>query len=333
MITINNSILHIIDFNSGITVYSEEVLDIKNKSTETFLIKHIEKSLADTNLKSGTFKSNSNFQSKLINYLGNNLDFIDFSSYIGSEIYTAISKSDKLDSQDLIICDFNTENGRIFGILLFTNKTGFTHHVIKEDGKLKTEIINHYAILPNISQKLDEYAFINLSTSEINFFDKRRYIDGRDVFVIPDIILECTSVVSQKEAIKLVNSITKAVAENYGQNSAIAVSKAKNYIIENIELSENLEPSKIGEEVFNESTIMQEEFLNEVKSSGIPEKVKINKAFAVRTGKNHRIKTDTGIELSFPVDYFENKDYIEFINNVDGTLSIEIKNIGKITNK
>lgn len=45
------------------------------------------------------------------------------------------------------------------------------------------------------------------------------------------------------------------------------------------------------------------------------------------------IKTDTGIEITFPTDYFENHDYIEVVNNPNGTLSIEIKNIGKITNK
>lgn len=49
--------------------------------------------------------------------------------------------------------------------------------------------------------------------------------------------------------------------------------------------------------------------------------------------KNQKIRTDTGIELSFPTAYFENPDKIEFINNPDGTISIEIKHVGKITNR
>jgi len=53
----------------------------------------------------------------------------------------------------------------------------------------------------------------------------------------------------------------------------------------------------------------------------------------LRTTRNHKIKTDTGIEITFPVDYTHDQRYIDFINNPDGTISIEIKNVGKIINK
>lgn len=48
---------------------------------------------------------------------------------------------------------------------------------------------------------------------------------------------------------------------------------------------------------------------------------------------NHKNKTDIGIEITFPVDYFKYNDYLEFINNPDGTISIQIKNISKLINK
>ena len=60
---------------------------------------------------------------------------------------------------------------------------------------------------------------------------------------------------------------------------------------------------------------------------------KLKNPFAVKTGRNHKIKTDTGIEITFPADLFQNTEYIEFINNPDGTISIELKNIGKIINQ
>ena len=63
------------------------------------------------------------------------------------------------------------------------------------------------------------------------------------------------------------------------------------------------------------------------------EDVKVEKNLAVKTAKNHKIKTDTGIEITFPTEYFENHDFIEFINNPNGTISIEVKNIGRILNK
>ncbi|WP_405352536.1 hypothetical protein [Ruminococcus sp.] len=49
--------------------------------------------------------------------------------------------------------------------------------------------------------------------------------------------------------------------------------------------------------------------------------------------KSQKIKTDTGIEITVPVEYFEDDRYIEFINNNDGTISIALKNIGKLINR
>lgn len=332
MIVINHAILHILDFNSNVTVFSEEELDIRSASVDTFLTKHIEKSLDDPGLKSGTFSENSKFKKQLNDYINNDFEFVRFSKYIADILHSTIAKSDRLDSLDLIICDFDVDDSQSIGILECVNKIGFTHYVEKGHGKIKNDIINHYAILPSLSQKLEECAFINTSSAGIKFMDKKRSIEGQDTFIIPDVLLECSSSISPKDTIKLVNSITRKVAEEHGQSSVLAVSKAKNYIIENTEVSECLEPRALVKEVFA-SKVMQEEFINEVKSAGVPETVRIEKDFALKANRNHKIKTDTGIEISVPVDYFQNKNYIEFINNPNGSISIEIKNIGKIINR
>ena len=65
MIIINHSILHIFDFNSGVTVFSYKELAIEN-SVEIFLLKHLEKSFTDTNLKTGNFYETSPFKASLI---------------------------------------------------------------------------------------------------------------------------------------------------------------------------------------------------------------------------------------------------------------------------
>lgn len=333
LITINNAILHILDFNSGVTVFSEQELDIKSNSVMAFLTKHIEKSYHDQSAKSGTFHPNSKFKQQMSDYLTGQLDFISFSVYVAELMYTAIAQSDVVDSTDLLICDFNIDDNRVIGLLKCNNKIGFIHQVVQENDKLKNDIINHYAILPGPSQKLDEYAFIDVSSLDIKFVDKKRSVNGTDAYVIADSILECSSRVSPKETIKLVSDITRTVAENHGKSTVEAVAKVKNYIVENTGVSEHLDPIAIGKEVFSASPIMQAEYLQEVESAGIAEPVKVDKDFAIKKGRSHKIKTDTGIEITFPVDYFQNQDYIEFVNNPDGTISIQLKNIGSITNK
>ena len=48
---------------------------------------------------------------------------------------------------------------------------------------------------------------------------------------------------------------------------------------------------------------------------------------------NVKIVTDIGVEVIFPAEYYQNNEYIEFINNDDGTISIQINNIGEVINK
>ena len=65
----------------------------------------------------------------------------------------------------------------------------------------------------------------------------------------------------------------------------------------------------------------------------MPPKLSVENPKVVKSIRSHKIKTDTGIEIKIPTEYLENSRYVEFINNPDGTISIALKNIGKIVNR
>lgn len=332
LIIINKAVLHILDFNSGVTVFSDKELTIEN-SVETFLLKHIEKAYYDQNLKLGTFYEDSVFKEKFNSYINEELNFIDFSRNIVEVMYNTISKSDKMESTDLLVCDLILDDERFLALFKCNNRIGFIHQVIQTDEGIKNDIINNFAIMPNLTQKIDEYAFISALSQTIKFVDKKSSIDGEEAHIIADYILECSFTASPKTTMETVNLIAKKVAENHGRNSVETITKAKAFIAENTQVSEYLEPMNLGKQIFSDSPIMQEEYFSEIKSSGLADAIKIDRDFALKKTKSHKIKTDTGIEINIPVDYFQNKDYVEFINNPDGTLSINLKNIGKLINK
>ena len=140
------------------------------------------------------------------------------------------------------------------------------HRAVSGDGQVKAEIARHHAILPKPSQKTDSYALIRLDSEEIFFADRKRSIDGEDRFVLPELLLKCTSAVSGREAIKTLQEVAAAVAEKHGENSAVAVSKVKNFLIENAEISGTLAPQRLVR-----------------KSSGLPKKSSGN--FFRKSGK------------------------------------------------
>ena len=333
MIGINRAILHILDFNSNLTVFSEQELELGSGSAATYLMKHLKRSFTDPALKSGAFNQSSAMKADLAAYTAGEISFVKLSTRIAESLYQAIAQSDKLVSADVLVCDISVNGEQVVAILKCNNRVGFTHQVAQGEAGISNSIIHHYAILPSLAHKLDEYAFVWIVSGEIRFVDKKCSIGGNDVYILPEIVLDCSSRASQKDTIAMVTSITRKVAESHGENPAIAVSRAKTLIIENAEVSEYLDPQELGSAVFAASPLMQQQYLQEAAQAGLDEAVKIDRNLAVRTGRTHKLKTDIGIEITIPIDYFQNQDYVEFINNPNGTLSISLKNIGKLVDK
>lgn len=332
MIQINKAIVHVLDYNSGVTVFSEEEMDVDSDIAQGFLKKHLLKSMEDGALVESAFLPDSGFAEHLQKYLDGQLTFREFSTLAAQVASDAVSKVVPPFSTDLILCDFILDEARYFGVLFCNNRIGYTHTVIQDGGRMKNEIIKHYSILPSPSQRIESCAFVDIRSGQIKYADKPRSIDGQEVSILPDLLLGCTRSLSPKESVKIVNTIVEKIAEEHGQNTAEVLSKAKNYLVETSESGERVQPAELGAEIFDSSPAMQAEFAEEVKRAGVPEAIPVDRK-AVQVNRTHKIRTDTGIEISFPVDYFDNQDYMEFVNNPDGTISIQLKNIGKIINR
>ena len=131
--------------------------------------------------------------------------------------------------------------------------------------------------------------------------------------LIPDGLLQCVTGVSGKEVIDTVTRVVEEVAEEHGANTAVALAKVKAAVAEKVEDDEELPPWDIVDEVFEDEPVIKE---------------------SVRAAvRNHKIRTDTGIEISFPAEMGSNSEYIEFVNEPNGLISIELKNIGSIENR
>ena len=332
-IIIKRAVLHILDFQSNMTVTSNQWLDLSDPVVLEFVSKHAANSMSDAGRHRGIFQENSHFSQMLHQYLSGTMDLLTLSSHVSTMIYDQIIQSDSLDSTDVMMVELERAEEQYLGLLCFQNKMGYTHQVFSGEDGVRNEIMRHYSILPNPNQKLSSYAFVRLSDLTVTFSDKKRTINGEQVFALPEKVLQCTWQHSSRETVKMVNKIATKVAEEHGSNSTIAVSRSKSFIAQNAETSDVLSPVDMGREVFAESSVMQNEFRIQLQEAGLDKPVHVDRPYAQKTGKNHKIKTDTGIEITIPVDYFNNERYVEFINNPDGTLSIALKNIAKITNR
>ncbi len=169
---------------------------------------------------------------------------------------------------------------------------------------------------------------------EAFYVDKKRKIMGEDTLIIPEGLLQCESGVSGKEVIEAVTRIVEEVAEEHGANTAVALAKAKAAVAEKVEVDEEIAPWDIAEDIFEDEPVLKERVEERVREERLPERVAVERAVVERAPvRNHKIRTDTGIEISFPAEMLKDTDYVQFVNEPNGLISIELRNIGSIENR
>lgn len=333
---INHAILHVLDFESAVNVISQRELDLEDsRAGRSFVTTHLRRARESVDNKRAVFAENSAFAEELRSYFFGQREFIDLSQQVAEFIAGELARADKADSTDVLVADFDDdEDARWFAVMLLSSKQAFMHEVGTTDGQIACAISRHYAILPNPSQKVTSYAVVRASTMEIAYVDKKRKIAGEDTMLIPDGLLQCETGVSGKEAIDTVTRVVEEIAEEHGANTAVALAKVKAAVAERVEDDEELPPWDIVDEVFEDSPQIKERVKSALREESLPERVPVERKQVERAAvRNHKIRTDTGIEITFPVEMGSNSDYIEFVNEPNGLISIELKNIGSIENR
>ncbi len=338
IVGIKHAILHILDANSGVTVYSDKELDVSDAGINNFITKHIDKICESAGLRTGEFNSNSGFLYHLKQYLEKNeneRDLKSLSLFIAEKLYEGIASAENTESCDVLVCDCYINETPTLAVLKCDNKIGYTHQVLQEDGAVSNNLINHYAILPSTSQRISECAFINQNDFSIKYSGKKRKIDGENVDIIAEMLLECVFDLSPRETINAVNKIAKKVTTENGGDTIETSARMKQYIMENIEENdfEYIKPEQIAETVFDGRPVMKSEFLEKIRDAEVPEQVEVTTYVTKKMTSNIKITTDIGVEVSFPAEYYKDNNYIEIINNEDGTISIKINKINEMTNK
>ena len=335
IVGLKKAILHILDMGSGTGVFSDELLDVADAQINTFITTHIEKIYESAVLRKADFKEASGFRAKIEQYNNGDITFAELSKTAAERLYDALASSDDPKSCDLIAIEFVSNESKIFGLLKCDNKIGFTHAVVQSDGRVKNNIVNNYAILPSLSNRVGECAFVDLETKKISYRGRNSKIDGDTVDIIAELLLECEYEISPRESANTVTKIAKKVAVENGADQLETRARIKEYVTESIEEEnyEYVDTRKVAEKVFEGMPAVRDEFVEKLEKADVPEKVEVNKYLTKKMTANIKLSTNTGVELSFPPEHYKDPEFMELITNEDGTLSIKINNITELTNR
>lgn len=333
IVAIKQAALHILDAAHGIPMLTEREMDVSDAALNTYITRLIERVYDDASHRKGEFLGNSGLKHHISEFKNGSTDFITFSRTIAERLFEGLKNAEDPKPCDIIVCCLIINERDAIGILKLDHKMGFTHRVEKDENGIFNNIINHYSILPSATQKISEYAFIDTESLAIRYRGGSYRIDGEKADLFADVMLECEYEISSREAVNTVTRAAKRVTAENGGDTMETAAKIKECVIEEIDEGEKLDTNKIANHVFDGRPAMLDEFRAKMEQASVPQQIEVNKYVAKKTTSDIKLTTDIGVEISFPSEYYNNSEYVDIINNDDGTISIRINNIGELTNK
>lgn len=336
-IYLKDTVVHILDSSVGMPVLSDSLLQYGSDFAD-FLKEHIFKAITSDDIKKCEFiKEESEVYNQLSAALSGEQDFLSFSRYLAEKLYGILNSNIDIPAADLIVACFELNQIPHMALLKMNYKESYMHQTVPmEEGNVNS-IIKYRSILPNETQKLTEAAVIRLDDFSIKLIERKYDVNGKKTNYFSQIFLQCTTHLSQKAKLAIVEKAVESVQKEFLNESEQFEEKmkAKSIIHKELEEQGEINITEVAAKVFDEKANLKEKFKEKIEKYNIKEDEPIkpiNEATTRKFGKQ-QLMTDTGIEIKIPMEQYNSTDSIEFITNPDGTISVLIKNIGKITSR
>lgn len=325
-------IVHILDGTTGMPVLSDCPIDMGSNLSD-FLKFHIEKFTESDDVKVCQFTEGSEAAEWIRNCNPDN--FVEISQKLCEKLYGIMNANIDIPAADAAVVVFSETGTDYFGFLKLNYKSSYTHTTKSTEDGNSNQIILQKAILPSQSQKLTEAFIINLSTGEILLTEKKYEINGEKKYYFSELFLECRAPMSQKTKLDIVTRAVEQVNKKYyGDEDTSRKMEVKRAIYEELEEKGSLPVEGVKEKIFKDSPQMQADFEEKLEKYNMSKEVVAPKSeTTLKKFQKQRLTTDTGIEITIPMEEYKNPDRVEFVTNTDGTVSVIIKNIGKLSTK
>lgn len=331
-IIIRNAIVHILDSTIGMPVFSDQFLEL-GPDLNDFLRGHIYKIAVSDDKKNCRFNDEEGFLFKCMKSFTED-NMISASQEIAGNLYTIMNQNITIPPGDFFAVTYQTGSSLYLALLKMNYKETYIHYAYSQEGMNYNDIIKQKVTLPSEGARLSEAVLINLQDFTLELVERKYDINGVKANYLSTLFLQCDTELSQKSKLNIITKAVEQVQEKYFGNDFDKAMEIKSVIHEEYTNQGTISAESVGEKLFGEQAEIKEEFSEKLKKYNLEtEEVKpVNKQTTKKFEKQY-LTTDTGIEINIPMDQYNDKNNVEFINNPDGTISVLIKNISSITSK
>lgn len=325
------AILHILDCEHNTCIISDECMN-ESEELNTMLQTKANKVFASAQKKKGSFKEGSICKEWIERYQDGQFSFEELSEKFARCIFDSKMKYGLYASSDLLIAIVMNEGRRYLLGIDNAYHEGITHE-IRQGETTKNEICLSSSLLSSNLVKDDRVFLIELSDFSVSCIETKVVIEAEKVNFFADRILFSTTEPSYKEAVTSIAKTVERMADKYDIDEMEIMPKMKSIIKENVETQTPIRIEEVADQLFADKPLAKGDFKEEMRTQGIHKDVEVEYVKPAKAETVQKIRTDKGIELIIPVDYMNSRDFVEFKNQPDGTISIQLKNITHITSK
>ncbi len=257
-------------------------------------------------------------------------DLEPFAAVVADTVYDLVKNNAEMHSGSGIFVFCVVEEQPYVGFYKVPFRESF---VCSVSGEGSVSWVLNSKMIPSASVRSCEYFLINVIERTVRLSDSLYYIDDRKVNYLAECVLRLKAGKSEKEKITIIEDTTiETIRECYPEREVPQkIMDYRTEVAEHAQQTGRVSVAKIEEAVFadNEqaSEVYREKLSQErIEREPMPVSKKTERSFC----KKQKIVTDNGIELLVPVEYLKNADYVEYLQDEEGNITIILKDIHAI---
>lgn len=370
-IVIRKAILHILDTNRGQCILSNTLLN-PGPDLHDFIRNHIYKIVSSDDTKNCEFDPEySPIYSILETWdESDETSFIETSQAIANKLYVAMGEGLDIPAADLLFVTFQAEGIIYLALLKMNYKESYTHEItvdssyeshniqnnpsssqansykdINEDedaienedidnAVINTEIIKTHSLLPSATSRIPEAVIINLSDYHIKLLEKRYEINGEKAYYLSENFLVCRTTIPPKKKLNILTRVINNISNKYDGADLKTKMDTKSALQKEYVDRKSFDIEEIGNKLFGKNPEKKSEFDEKMEQYDLQyDNFTVTNESTVKKLEKQVMVTDSGIEISIPMETYNKLANFEVQTDVTGKSTIIIRNIDNLVLK
>lgn len=344
-IVIRKAILHILDTVHGECILSNTLLD-PGPDLYEFIRNHIYKIVSSDDTKDCEFNPETSPIYSILETWdeSDETSFIEASQSIADRLYVAMGEGLDIPAADLLFVSFQAEGTIYLALLKMNYKESYTHIVtndseteeMSDDDEtevpvIHADIIKSKALLPSSGTHIPEAIIINLSDFHIKLLEKRYEINGEKIFYLSEKFLVCHTNLPPKKKLNILTKVINNISNKYDGADLKTKMDTKSALQKEYVDNKSFDIEEIGNRLFGKSPEKKSEFDEKMEQYDLQyDNFTVTNESTVKKLERQVMVTDSGIEISIPMETYNKLANLEIQTDVTGKSTIIIKNIDNL---